>query len=121
MDQMRIGFARLLAADDAAEQVRCHAAELMLLAIEVGLIDREGIDEVLDLVVGIRPQQGEIGLERRRSGRGNALREPAIDVVPLVVGKRHAGPAIEKFAQPANILLGDVDGTRSVSFGPRHS
>ena len=51
------------------------------------------------------PQQREIGLERRRAGRGDALVQPAVDVVALVVGEQHSGPAIEELAQPADVLL----------------
>ena len=87
----------------------------MLLAIEVGLIHREGVDEVFDLVVGVGAQHGEIRLERRRAGRRNPLGEAAIDVVALVVVEQHSGPAIEEFAQAPNLLLGNADGTRAVS------
>src|SRR4051812_12708619 len=57
-------FPRSLPADNIAEEIRGHAAQLMLLTIEVGLVHREGIDKLFDLVVGVRPQDGEIRLER---------------------------------------------------------
>ena len=99
------------------EKIGRHAAELMILAIEIGLVDRERVDEMLDLVVGVGAQHGEIGLERGRSGGGNPLGEAAVDVIALVVVERHAGAAIKKFAEAPDILLRDMDGTRSVGSG----
>ena len=66
---------------------------------------------MFDLVVGIRSQHGKIRLERSRAGRGNPLGKAAVDEVALAVVKRHAGPAIEKFAKPPDVVLRDGDGT----------
>ena len=68
---------------------------------------------MFDLVVGVRPQHGEIRLERLGSGGGNSLGKATIDVIALVVVEQHAGAAIEKFAQAPNVLLGNADGTGS--------
>jgi hypothetical protein len=35
----------------------------VVFAIEIGLIDGEGIDQMLDFVIGIGPEQGKIRLE----------------------------------------------------------
>jgi hypothetical protein len=86
----------------------------MLLTIEVGLIHREGIDKLFDLMVGVRPQDGEIGLERLGFGGTNSLDEATIDVIALVVVEQHSGAAIEKFAQTPNVLRGNADGTGAV-------
>src|SRR6187551_3660046 len=94
--------------DNRTEQIGRHTAELMLLAEEVRLIDGKGINEVLDLAIEIRSQQGKIRLERRRAARSHAFIETAVDVVTLVVGKQHAGPAIEEFAKPPHILRRDM-------------
>jgi hypothetical protein len=56
---MRIDSPRSLPADNVSEEIRGHAAQLMLLTIEVGLIHREGIDQLFDLVVGVRPQNAK--------------------------------------------------------------
>ena len=112
---MRIAPPGAFSTDNVAEENRRHAAQLMLLTIEVGLIHREGVDEVFDLVVDVGPQDGEIRLERRRSGRRNSLDEAAIDVIALVVVEQHSGPAVEEFAQAPNLLRGNADGTSAVS------
>ena len=57
---MRIGPPGCLRADDVAEQIGGHAAKLVILAIEIGLVHREGIDQMLDLVVGVGAQQRKI-------------------------------------------------------------
>jgi hypothetical protein len=86
----------------------------MLLTIEISLIHREGIDKLFDLVVGVRPHDGEIRLERLGPGGTNSLDQATIDVIALVVVEQHSGAAIEKFAQTPNVLRGNVDGTGSV-------
>jgi len=86
----------------------------MFLTIEVGLIHREGIDKLFDLVVGVRPQDSEIRLERLGFGGTNSLDEATIDVIALVVVEQHSGAAIEKFAQTPNVLRGNADGAGSV-------
>ena len=53
-----------LRAGDGAEQAGGHAAKLVVLAIEIGLVHGERIDQMLDLMVGIGTQQGKIRLER---------------------------------------------------------
>ncbi len=42
--------------DPLRQQIRGETFELMLFAIEVRLVDREGIDDLLDLFLRIRPQ-----------------------------------------------------------------
>ena len=93
----------------------------MILSVEVGLIHRECVDEVLYLLVGVRPQNGEVRLERCRSCGRNPLRKSAIDVVALAAVKGHARPPIEKFTESSNILLGKGDGAMSVSIRTGHS
>ena len=84
----------------------------MILPIEIGLVDREGVDEMFDLVLGIGAQHGEIRLERARPGGSNALGETPVDVVAFCVVERHAGAAVKKFAEAPDVLLRDVNGTR---------
>ena len=54
------GFFRL---NEAAEKIGGHAAKLMVLPIEVGLVHREGIDQMFDLMLEIRAQHREISLK----------------------------------------------------------
>ncbi len=62
-DQMRIGSPRGFSLSARAQQVGREARELVLFAIEVGLVDREGVDELLDLAVDVGAQPREIRLE----------------------------------------------------------
>ena len=50
----------------------------MLLAVEVGLVDGEGVDELLDLAFRIAAQAREIGREGRESRRRHAVGDAAI-------------------------------------------
>ena len=93
----------------------------MVFAVEIGLVDREGVDQMFDLMVRIGAQRGEIRLERVRAGGRHALGDAAVDVIALVVVKQHPGSSIEKLAKPPDVLLRDVDGTSAVSFRPCHS
>ena len=108
-------FPRSLPADNVAEEIRGHAAQLMLLTIEVGLIHREGVDEMFNLVAGIGPQYGEIRLKRVRFGRSNSLDKTTINVIAPVVVEQHSRPTVKKFAETPNLLRGNTDGMRPVS------
>ena len=68
-----------------AQEIACHATKLMILPIEVGLVDREGVDQMLDFMLDVRPQHGKIGLEGVGSGSGNPFGEPTVDEISLVV------------------------------------
>ena len=109
---MRIASPGFLVPDDVGQKVGGHAAELMILAVEVGLIHGESVDQMLDLVVGVGAQGREIRLERRRSGGDYPLGKTTVDVVSLVVVKQHSGAAIKKFAEPPDLLLRNGDSTR---------
>ena len=54
------GFFRLMV---SAKKIGCHAAKLMVLPVEVGLVYREGIDQMFDLMLEIRAQHREISLK----------------------------------------------------------
>ena len=110
---MRSEFAWLLPAHDAVHEIGRHAAELMILSVEIGLVHREGVYQMLDLVVGIGTEHGKIRLKRLRFRGDNSLGEPTIDVVALVIVERHASPPIEKLAEPPYVLQCHVDGTGS--------
>jgi hypothetical protein len=92
--------------------MRCHAEKLMILAIEIGLIHRKGVYQLLDFMFGVRPQQGEITLERQGPGDGNPFDDPTVYVVALVVVERHARSAIQELAETPYIFLSNVYGSR---------
>ena len=48
------------------QQIGRQAGELVIFAVEIGLVDGEGVDESLDLAVQIAAQAGEIAGEGRR-------------------------------------------------------
>ena len=77
----------------------------MLLAIEIGLVDREGVDELLDLAVGVAAQVGEVGREGRDLESGHALGDAALHVIALGLGEEHAGAPVEEIADLAEFLL----------------
>ena len=53
IDQMRIGSPGFLRCRRSPKQIGRHAAKLMVLTIEVGLVHGEGIDQMFDLVIGV--------------------------------------------------------------------
>src|SRR4029079_9320835 len=115
------GFAHGLSLHDIVQKIGRHAAKLMLLPIEIGLVYGEGIYEILDLVIGVRPEQGKVGLEAFRTRRGYTFLQPAVDVISFVFGETHAGPAIKEIAKTTNVLLPDSNGGSPRSFGTRHT
>ena len=56
-----------------SQQVGRQAAKLIIFAIKVCFIYREGIDEMLDLTVEIAAQPGEIIGKGRRSRGGHTI------------------------------------------------
>ena len=78
----------------------------MVFPIEIGLVDGEGIDEVLDLALDVAAQPRKVARERAGPGGGHALDDAAFDVIPLGFGEDHAGTSVEKLAQSAKLLLG---------------
>ena len=78
----------------------------MVFAIEIGLVDGEGVDELLDFAVGVAAQVGEVGREGRDAPSGaHAIGDPALDVVALGLGEHHAGAPVEEIADRAEFLL----------------
>src|ERR1700704_237735 len=56
-------LSRLLLRGNHLQERRGQAAKLVILAIEISLVDGEAVDQMLDLVVGIRPQRREVDLK----------------------------------------------------------
>src|SRR4030081_3594583 len=56
-------LSRLLRRGNHLEKRRGQAAKLVVLPVEIGLVDGEAVDQMLDLVIGIRPQRREVDLE----------------------------------------------------------
>lgn len=80
--------------DALAQQVIGQAFELMILAVKIRLVDREGVDDVFDLVPDFAAQKGEIcgkAVDRRR---GHTLGNASFDVVSFRFGKHHSSPPI---------------------------
>ena len=89
--------------------------ELMVLAVEVGLVDRERVDELLDLAAHVAAQPGEIAGEGAGAGRRHPIGDAALDVVSLGLGEDHPGAPVEEFAQPAELLLSITAGFSHVA------
>jgi hypothetical protein len=87
-------------------------SKLVILTIEIGLVDRERIDQMFDFVIRVGAQQRKIRLERRRAGRGDAVLKTVIDEIALALRKRHAGAAVEKFAEALDVIRRDRHGSR---------
>src|ERR1700733_3185696 len=104
---------RRLESGDGTEHTGGHAAKLVVLTIEIGLVDRERIDQMFDFVIRVGAQQRKIRLERRRAGRGDAILDTVIDEISLALRKRHAGAAVEKFAKTLDVIRRDRHGSRS--------
>ena len=68
-DQMRIGSPRGFALRRSGQQIGGQACELVLFAIEIGLVDGERVDELLDLAVHVGAQPREVVLEGPRVRR----------------------------------------------------
>jgi len=80
----------------------------VLLAIEIGLVDSEGVDELLDLAAHTAVQAREIAGEGSRAGRRHPLVQPALDVIALGFAEQHAGAAIQEIAQPRELVFGHL-------------
>src|SRR5690606_18028333 len=92
--------ARVLAkaAQPLREQIRGEALQLVVFAIKVRLVDRERIDELLDLLVQVRTQVGGVRRKGACAGRRDAVGNPALDVVAPGLGEHHAGAPIKNLA-----------------------
>ena len=92
----------------------------MILAVEVGFIDREGVDQRLDLS-GIAVQRGEVGGEAGVAPPRDALGEAALHEVALRLAVAHAGAAVQEGADAFEVAwaeqglrLGAVHGSISI-------
>src|SRR4051794_17264575 len=79
----------------------------MLLAIEIGFVHGEGVDELLDLAVGIAAQEGEIGREERDLEERHAIADAPLHVIALGCREQHAGAPVEEIADLLEILVGN--------------
>src|SRR6185437_14992336 len=66
-------------AQSLGEQVIRQAPQLIVFAVEVGLVDGEGIDELLDLVARIGAQAVKITREGWGARSGHALPNAPLD------------------------------------------
>ena len=105
---MRIASPGCLFAQPLLEQVVRQALELVVLTVEVGLIDGEGIDELLDLAVSVGAQASEIARKGRRVGGGHALPDAPLDVIALGLGEYHSGASVEIFAERSKLVFGEA-------------
>ena len=88
-----------------SQQVGRQAAQLVVFAVEIGLVDSKGVDELFDFSVGVAAQIGEIGPEGRDPERVHAVGDPSLDVIALGFAEQHAGASVEELADRAQFLL----------------
>ena len=81
---------------------RLRQAELVVLAIEIGLVDGEAVDEQLGLA-GLAQQQAEIGGETVGVGGGDALGHAPVDIVALGFAEQHSRAAVQELAKPDEV------------------
>ena len=83
-----------------------EAVKLVVFAIEIGFIDRQRIDEVLDFPVGINAQLRKVCREGKRPCCGHPIKNAPFHVISLGFRKNDSGLAIQKFAETAKFFLG---------------
>ena len=74
----------------------------MVLAVEIGLVDGEAVDEQLGLA-GLAQQQAEIGGETVGIGGGDALGHTPVDIVALELAEQHSRAAVQELAKPDEV------------------
>src|SRR5688572_33136661 len=79
----------------------------MLLPVEVGLVDGEGVDEILNLAFRVAAQTCEVVDEGFRPGGPHSFDNASLHVVTLALGEHHARAAIQELAQTPKFVLGD--------------
>src|SRR5450756_2030484 len=77
-----------------------QAIELMILAVEIGLVDRQQIDQDLNLTIGIVPPQAlEVVLDAGGPGLLDPLDQALVDKIALVFSEGDAGTPIKILAE----------------------
>src|SRR5689334_3831905 len=98
-------IARAAAFDDLGEQRPAKAAELVLLAVEIGFVDGEAVDEFLRFLLVVA-QESVIIRESSAAGDIDPLGNAAVDVVTLFLFEEHSGPPIDEGAEAAEFVGG---------------
>src|SRR5215469_6584684 len=93
----------------------------MLLSIKIGLIHREGVDQMFNLMVCVGPKDSKIRSKRIGLRRRYSLGNTTIDVISPVVSKNHSRAAIKKFADAPDFLWCQLRRANSVSLQTCHS